>query len=119
MRKENIEFTNPDQIINMGGPWVAELLINNIKILDNIIIDNYIENLDYYYFVKYFKISKKQKDNFFSIIQISRNNMKIKTSVEKFEKIYIDKIEDNILHYYDGFHNNAAIKNKLISFINF
>lgn len=49
-----IEFKNPDQIINMGGPWISDLYINGNEIENEIIIDNYLEDSEFYYFVKYF-----------------------------------------------------------------
>lgn len=116
MKNENIQFKNPDQIINMGGPWIGELIIENKSISDNILIDNYLDKELFYYFIKYFKISKKQKDNFFSVLRIDKNNMKSSISIEKFEKINIKDIDGDSLYYYDGFHTNLPIENILINF---
>lgn len=117
MRKENIQFENQEQIINMGGPWVGELIINNKKISDNILIDNYIEKELFYYFIKYFKISRRQKENFFSVLRLDKKDMNVAISIEKFEKIFIKDIEGNLLYYYAGFHSNLPIKNNFINFI--
>ena len=87
MSNNEIKFIEPDQIINMGGPWIGILTINNIKVTDNVIIENHLEDEIFYYFIKYFKISKKQKNNFFSIIRINKLNMNVDTSINKFEKI--------------------------------
>ncbi|SDH84769.1 hypothetical protein SAMN05421846_102248 [Chryseobacterium taeanense] len=114
---ENIQFKNADQIINMGGPWIGELTIDGIKIDDNIIIDNYVEKKDFYYFIKYFEISKKQKDSFFSVLRINKNNMSHQISKEKFEKIFIKKIENDTLYYCKGFHGQLPIYNIQIEFV--
>jgi len=111
-----IEFKNPDQIINMGGPWISDLYINGNEIENKIIIDNYLEDSEFYYFIKYFEISKKQKDNFFSVIRINKQNFKTMISKEKFEKIFIIEMKKNILYYADGFHKKLPIINKLINF---
>lgn len=111
-----IEFKNIDQIINMGGPWVGNLYINDNEIENKVIIDNYLEDSEFYYFVKYFQISKKQKDNFFSIIRINKKNFDLVISKEKFLKIYIIDIKVNIVNYTDGFHKNLPIFNQFIHF---
>jgi hypothetical protein len=111
-----IEFKNPNQIINMGGPWIGDLYINGNEIENKIIIDNYLEDSEFYYFVKYFEISKKQKDNFFSIIRINKRNFKMMMSQEKFERIYIIDIKENMLYHANGFHKNLPIINQLINF---
>lgn len=35
-----ITFQNPNQIINMGGPWVGDLYVDNKFITKNVVIDN-------------------------------------------------------------------------------
>jgi hypothetical protein len=100
----------------MGGPWIGTLVIDNVHISDNIIIDNYLEKNDIYYFIKYFEVSKKQKDNYFSIFRINMTNLNFELSNERFEKVYIENIEDNILFYYNGFHANLPIETTYITF---
>ncbi|MDQ0065135.1 hypothetical protein [Chryseobacterium lathyri] len=112
----DIIFKNPDQIINMGGPWVGELAINDTKISKNIIVDNYLEDNEFYYFIKYFKISKKQKENYFLVLRINKNNMDYQISKEKFEKIYLTKIENDTLYYCEGFHEQLPVNNIHVEF---
>lgn len=114
--KDYIDFENPNQIINMGGPWIGTLIINNKNISDNIIIDNYLEKEGVYYFIKYFEVSKKQKDNYFGIFRVNTANSELGLSNERFEKIYIKNIEDNILYYCNGFHANLPIETIQITF---
>jgi hypothetical protein len=111
-----IEFKNPDQIINLGGPWISDLYINGNEIENKIIIGNYLEDSEFCYFVKYFEISKKQTDNFFSIVRINKQNFKTMISKEKFERIFIIEMKENMLYYADGFHKNLPIVNKLVNF---
>ena len=65
----NIEFINPQQIINMGGPWVGSLLVNEQKISDNVLIDNTIYNKESneVFFIKYIKTSKWCKKSYFTV----------------------------------------------------
>ncbi|SMP21099.1 hypothetical protein SAMN06264346_1066 [Chryseobacterium profundimaris] len=100
----------------MGGPWVGNLYINEIEIDNKIIINNYLEDTDFYYFVKYFEVSKKQRDNFFCIVRTNKRNLVSKISKEKFEKIYIRDIKENILFYSEGFHKNLPIINLILNF---
>lgn len=115
--KNYINFKNADQIINMGGPWIGELVINDIEISNNIIIDNYLDDKEFYYFIKYFEISKKQKENYFSLLRINKDNMKSQISKERFEKIYLKKIENKMLYYCKGFHEQLPIYNNQIEFM--
>ncbi|MFC4687672.1 hypothetical protein ACFO4P_12070 [Epilithonimonas pallida] len=112
----SIQFKNPEQIINMGGPWIGQLYFNDKYINDNIVIKNYIEKDNYVYFIQYFLISNKQKDNFFSVIKLNTSNLKVTVSNEKFEKIYIEDIKNEVLYYYEGFHNKLPTKKILLTF---
>jgi len=42
----DILFSKPTQILNMGGPWIGNLHINDSYIIDNVIIDNNIFNIE-------------------------------------------------------------------------
>ncbi|WP_434574806.1 hypothetical protein [Riemerella anatipestifer] len=110
-----IEFKNLDQIINMGGPWVGDLYIDGIKIETNIIECNYIDKIDFFYFVKFFETSRKQNDNFFLVLKIDKNNLKIEMSKEKFDKIYIVDVKDNNMYYTMGFHKNLKVVSKILT----
>jgi len=67
--EEIVWFKNIDQIINMAGPWVGDLIIGNTSIIDNVLIDNivYCPECHKLLFVRYNKISKWQNDNYFTI----------------------------------------------------
>lgn len=113
---ENITFENEYQIINMGGPWIGDLIIKQKKIEEYIIIDNFLEKEDFYYFIRYFEVSKKQKDNYFSVLRVNKESLEIRTSHERFDKIYIENIEDNTLYFCKGFHNQLPVDNIQLTF---
>jgi hypothetical protein len=112
-----IKFINPDQIINMGGPWVGELMIGDDKIMDNVIIDNTIYDVhqNRLYIVKYFNLSKWQHKNYFSICYLDLFTDKIYVIDLKFEMIFIKEIySSNELIYYEAFHDqDEKVKKKL------
>jgi hypothetical protein len=107
-KRLKIKFQNPQQIINMGGPWIGDLFVGDLLIDINVIIDNviYKQDLDSYFFVKYHNISKWQKDNYFTINLWDRANAVKKESGDKFDMLYIKEglNKDEIL-IYNSFHN--------------
>lgn len=40
IKGQKIHFENPNQIINMGGPWIGDLFLGNKIIQSSVIIDN-------------------------------------------------------------------------------
>ena len=62
VQEKDIRFENPNQIINMGGPWVGNLFLNGVFITSNVNIDNVVYKLSgsQVFFVKYYEISKWQ-----------------------------------------------------------
>lgn len=119
---KSISFNNPNQIINMGGPWVGELLIGNHKVIDNVIIDNLHYNNEHgrLYFIKYNKISRWQKDNYFSIYYVDILTDKLYIYDLKFDVIFIKGIDSNYeLTYYEAFHDQDEKKIRKLSLKNF
>ena len=112
-----ISFNNPNQVINMGGPWIGKLLLDNNEITDNVILDNIFYNKDQnnLYFIKYHKISKWQKENYFSIniLDLRTNNLFMYDL--KFRQVYIEKIDNHELIYYDAFHNKDESKKRILN----
>lgn len=106
-----ITFDNPNQIINMGGPWVGNLNFNNCIFVENVVLDNFIndESNERFYFVKYNKISKWESDNFFQIQIIDYKHDKLTVVEKRFKKIFIDKIINSDLFYFEAFYNNNEI----------
>lgn len=122
LSKEGIAFTNPDQIINMGGPWIGELNIDGIKISDNVLIDNvYIDlNNERLYFVKYFPVSRWQKDNYFSVCYYDIKEERVCMNDLRFSQIFIASISNNLtLTYFDAFHDADSTKKKTIQLSKF
>jgi hypothetical protein len=108
--KANIKFQNVTQIINMGGPWIGDLYIDDELIDNNVIIDNvvYRQDLKSLFFVKYHRISKWQINNYFTINSWdSVQNLK-KESEDKFDMLYISEGRNNEeLLVYKAFHDKV------------
>ena len=114
-----VEYLNHRQILNMGGPWVGDLLINNSYISDNVIIDNllYDQISQDVFFVK-FNDNKAYwlKDVYFTICKIDLQTNTFVEYAEKFSKVYLHrKISDCELEIYKAFHN----KNNNVETFNF
>ncbi len=108
IKGRRIRFKNPDQIINMGGPWVGELHLDEYKLTDFVIIDNLLheKDSDKIYFVKYHQISNRQKDNYFSVNYYDFLKRKIFMFDKKFDKVFIVSITtNNVLNYYEAFYD--------------
>jgi hypothetical protein len=115
INNESVNFRSPDQILNMGGPWIGELFVGNSKIIDNVIIDNliYKENQHRLYFVRYHKISSWSQENYFSVDYFDVLTKSIHTYKMKFEMIFIKEITDTYdLIYYNAFHDKDEMKLK-------
>ena len=102
----NIE--NIEQIINMGGPWICSIYLENHLISDHCVIDNILEHppFERVYFVKYHRTSKWKADNFFTLNYFSVNDNKIYQSKRRFEMLYLKKIlnQESIEIFY-AFHD--------------
>jgi len=111
MKKElcGLEFNmeNIEQIMNMGGPWICSLFLENNLISDHCAIDNILEDSSHQriYFVKYHRTSKWKADNFFTLNYFSINEKAIYQSKRRFEILYLKKLlnPENIEIFY-AFH---------------
>jgi len=114
---QNIDFKNPNQILNMGGPWVGEMFYNGKQVTDNVIIDNILfeEGLNRLFFVKFNEQSKWKNDNYFTINYFDLSTYNVFKYESKFESIFISSISDNgELLYYEAFHDkNKETKKKI------
>tara|TARA_R110002050_G_scaffold200492_1_gene335368 strand:+ start:27675 stop:28091 length:417 start_codon:yes stop_codon:yes gene_type:complete len=103
-----VNFKRPNQIINMGGPWVGDLYLGGPKLANNILIDNlvYNKNLNKLFFVQYIEISKWQRNNFFTINYFDVRLNRILQYEKKFERIFLKEISNEYkCGYYDAFHD--------------
>ena len=120
---KTVKFENRTQIMNMGGPWIGELHIENEIKIDNVILDNlyFNSNLHKLYFVRYHPVSKWQKDNFFNVYCLDWKNDSLCRYDMKFEMIYIESVsDDGELIYFKALHDknpNDAEKIKLNDYI--
>ncbi len=112
INNKKIDFVQPEQILNMGGPWICKMLIeNNIK-LDNVLIDNIVTNDNKLYFIKYIEKSKWQRNNFFQLFYFDSLSDTIFVYKYHFKIIYIESIIDSKLVYYESFHNKDEDKKR-------
>jgi len=105
---KSIVFDFPTQIINIGGPWVGTLVIDQKVIADSVLVDNLYPNpkTEKLYFIRYHDVSKWQKNNFFFVYFIEIESGEMYMYDLKFEQIFIDNISsDNEMTYFEAFHN--------------
>jgi hypothetical protein len=104
-----LTITNQDQILNMGGPGIGDVAIDNDLISKDCILDNFVYNEDLHllFFVKYNRVSKYQW--YFSI---NFYNVEAKTLYEfdkVFDMVYLGKfISKNELEIFHAFHGEFA-----------
>ena len=89
-----VEIKNVDQILNMGGPWVGDIYIDNILISESVHVDNLIYSSKFkkLFIVKYFHTSIHQRSNYFSIGFFDLVNGILKFIDKKFEMVYVKEI---------------------------
>jgi hypothetical protein len=118
INEKRITFKNPNQIINMGGPWVGKLFLNDDELTDNVIIDNllYKEDEKRLYFVRYQKGSRWKKNNYFTVSYLDLSNNTIHAFESKFKILFIKNITNNgDLIYYEAFHDKDENKKARIN----
>lgn len=105
--KPYIAFINDEQIINMGGPWIADLTINNQLVMNRCLMDNYLIGDDFLvYFIKYHQISRKQSENYFTINTYNLFSHEILESFKKFRAVFLKGfITENELLIYNACHD--------------
>jgi len=107
--RANIEFKNPDQIISMGGPWVGELYFDKLKVSDNVILDNIIQDeiKDRLYFIKYNLNGSGKREYYFSINFLDVHAKDVYMFDMKFNKVYIKHLSnEDSLTFYRAFHDS-------------
>jgi hypothetical protein len=106
-----ITFTNPNQILNMGGPHIADLLLDD-KLVASKCIDNhylYSPKLNSLYFVQYQLVSRYYWYFSISFIYLDENTM-FKYDRE-FKCVFIKKFaSDYELEIYHAFHDRPSRK---------
>ena len=105
----DVAFENPVQIINMGGPWIGDLVIDNRKVIGNILIDNFYFDASNHRF--YFILYNHTVNKRFSICYLSTKDMSIHVYLDYFEIIFIKEIINNDeLIFYNAFHDKDVSK---------
>lgn len=118
LEKLTIKFDNPDQILNMGGPWVGNLYINDKLVDEDIIIDNYIldKNCEKIYFIKYKKVSKWMDNNKFFLRYWELSSKKLFEYELSFNFIFLVDIKnENEIIYYKSFHGKNDQQRHIIN----
>ena len=98
-------LTNERQILNMGGPWIADVSVGTDFVSNNCILDNFVHNKTFnlLFFVKFNKVSK-----YYWYFSINFYNIDTKTVFEfdrVFDMVHIgDFRTKNELEIYPAFH---------------
>gem|GEM_PF-126380 len=105
VNNRKIVFIQPEQILNMGGPWVCKMHIGEDFKINNVLVDNIITNNNRLYFIRYIERSKWKRDTFFQIYYFDFLSNNVFAYEQHFEIIFIDNIMNNEMVYYEAFHN--------------
>ena len=97
------------QIINMGGPYIGNLLLNNKLIARDCLEDNfiYVEQTQKIYFVKHHDTSGMMSGVFFTISFYSIKEDKLFEYNKHFKMLYLKRIIDDNLEIYPAFHDKV------------
>ena len=101
----DIKVTDTDQVLNMGGPWIGDLLVNEKFVSDNCIVDNFVfdEKRQLLFFIKFHVITK-----FYFYFTINFYNIGYNTVFEferEFSMVYLKQlINENGLEIFNAFH---------------
>lgn len=101
----NVSFLNPSQILNMGGPWIGDMYINDTLIIKDCVLDNYLYSakLNSLYFVQYHLISRYYW--YFSISFIDLEDNTVFKYDKEFDMLYLNEfISDYELEIFRAFH---------------
>jgi len=117
-----LTITNPDQIMNMGGPWICTLSLKDKFISDNSICENFIfdDAIEKLFFVKahkgtygwYFTINyySFEKDQVFEF-QSHFDMVFIKQFISANELEIYNAFHDKLIEYRDVFHIDSEALN--------
>lgn len=102
-----IEFAKAKQILNMGGPWIGDLMIDGKLISKDCLIDNYIIDSpnSKLYFVKYRSTTGMMNGVFFTINFFLFKEDKLFEYEKQFKILFIKQIMDGKMEIFEAFHD--------------
>jgi hypothetical protein len=116
--KYQLTSANDCQIISMGGPYIGDVMFEGKVISEGGISDNYVykEDSGLLFFVKYHRISKWQKNNYFTINFYNINNNKVYEFDRKFDMVHIKQfISSSELEIFRAFHDQYLSKREIFN----
>jgi hypothetical protein len=108
---KKVMFDNEEQVINMGGPYIGTLSIDDKLISDNCIVDNLVfdETKQRVYFVKYHSTSKWMSGTFFTINFHDFRQDMVYQYVKTFKTLYLSGLcGDNEMEIFNAFHSQIV-----------
>jgi len=112
MNKKNllhneIEFVKERQVINMGGPWIGNLIFKGKLLSKECIVDNYVfDDIDHkIFFVKYHSITGNMNGVFFSINFHMVKDERLFEYEKRFETLFIKNVVNDKLEIFEAFHD--------------
>jgi hypothetical protein len=108
----SVNFQNPTQILNMGGPWIGDFFIDEIFISNNVLIDNIVfqPEWDKIFFTNFEK-------HLFFVNYINLKDFFVYKYIESFDIVnFGSQIDENSFSIYHAFHNK---NNDFIEVIHF
>jgi|GEM_PF-2707129 len=114
---ENLKYEDVQESFGMGGPYLGELKINGKKVRNKFLVDNekYSANFKFICLVQYkgrkllgknflkiFTFQVRKKD--FRIVLINSETEEIFESNFLGEALFVEKMQDNKIIYFEAFH---------------
>jgi hypothetical protein len=110
-----LDIVNEDQILNMGGPWIGDLLLKGELISETCILDNFFfdEGTGVLYFVKYHFVSRYK---WYFAIRFYAVESQILFEFDKlFDMVYLGNLIDKTkLEIYHAFHGQNPLKKSVL-----
>lgn len=103
-----VEFRNPRQIINMGGPWVADAYWEGLLVEKDVLVDNYIVNNNRLFFIRYHGLDKWARNNFFTICYLDIPSRHMVEIPREFDEVYlVEVLSENEVGISRAFHSGG------------
>jgi hypothetical protein len=103
-------WTDEQEILGMGGPWVGNLYLDDKWISDNVLADNALVDSakTRIYFVKYNRVSKWRDENFFTLQYYDWTKGAVfHLNGKAYDMLYLESIEVDQIAAHRAFHNQT------------
>jgi hypothetical protein len=122
-----IEFTDPQESLGMGGPYLANCYLSDKKLKHRFLVDNYFfsKNENILFLNRY---TTKQQKKVLGLFNATANNRDFRIiacdlslncfyiSIQTFDHLYLQEIKNDLIYYYVAFHSDLLAYQRTIPF---